>query len=64
MNEHAAAKAGAAWGGYGFAKYLEALGVHSWSDFAGMAAGLYSLLLIADWVWKKYRAWRADRDAR
>jgi hypothetical protein len=42
-------KAGAAWGGVGVSKFLEAIGIGSWGDF-------YSLLLIGEWVWKKWRA--------
>lgn len=42
-----------AWGGVGFSKYLEAVGIHSWGDVAAMFAALYSLFLIIDWIWKK-----------
>jgi hypothetical protein len=49
-------KAGAAWGGVGISKFLEAIGIGSWGDFAAMLAAFYSLLLIGEWVWKKWRA--------
>jgi len=45
-----------AWGGVGFSKYLEEIGIHSWADVAAMFAAIYSLFLILDWVWKKWRA--------
>jgi hypothetical protein len=55
------AKAGAAWGGYG----LSAIGVQSWSDFAGMVAGIYTVLLICEWCWKKViKPYRERRKSR
>jgi hypothetical protein len=30
-----------------------AVGITSWSDVAAIAATLYSLLLIGEWLWKK-----------
>jgi hypothetical protein len=51
-------KAGAAWGGVGISKVLEAFGIGSWGDFAAMLAAFYSVLLIAEWIWKKWREWR------
>jgi hypothetical protein len=48
-----------AWGGWGVCKLLAGIGIHSWSDFAGMAAGALSLLMIAYNGWKWYREWRA-----
>jgi hypothetical protein len=49
-------KAGAAWGGVGVSKVLNAIGIGSWGDFAAMCAALYSLLLIGEWLWKKWKA--------
>jgi hypothetical protein len=49
-------KAAAAWGGVGFSKFLESIGVGSWGDFAAMCAAFYSLLLICEWVWKKWKS--------
>lgn len=46
-----------AWTGFGTAEWLSRLGVHGWSDAAGMAATVYSLFLIGDWLLKKYRWW-------
>jgi hypothetical protein len=51
-------KAGAAWGGVGISKLLEAVGIGSWGDLAAMLAALYSLLLICEWGWKKWKARR------
>lgn len=31
-----------------------AVGITSWADFASFLAALYSLLLISEWVWKKW----------
>lgn len=31
------------------------------NDYAAAAALLYTCLLIAEWVWKKGRAWQASR---
>jgi hypothetical protein len=53
-------KAGAAWGGVGISKFFEAFGIGSWGDFAAMCAALYSVLLIIEWVWKKWRDWRKE----
>jgi len=35
--------------------WLAAIGVSSWSDVAAALAGLYTVLLIAELVWKKLR---------
>jgi hypothetical protein len=51
-------KAAAAWGGVGVSKILEAIGIASWGDFAAMCAALYSLLLIFEWGWKKWKGHR------
>jgi hypothetical protein len=53
-------KAGAAWGGVGFSKFLELIGVGSWVEFSAMCAAFYSLLLIGEWIWKKWRNWRKE----
>lgn len=50
-----ATKAGAAWAGYGLSRVLEAVGIGSWSEAAAAAAFFYSLLLIGEWFWKKWR---------
>lgn len=50
-----AASAAAAWSGVGLAKYLEFVGVHAWSDVAAMAATLYTVLLIVNWIRKEWR---------
>lgn len=35
-----------------------AIGITSWSDVASAAAFVYTLILIADWCWKKFlRDW-------
>ena len=31
-----------------------AVAVTSWADFAAMLAALYTLILICEWVWKKF----------
>lgn len=46
---------GGAWGGYGVSKWLEAIGVSSWSDVAAIVATVYTVLLIADWIRKKWK---------
>lgn len=47
-------KAGVAWSGVGFSKWLESAGINSWGDFAAMMAAIYSLFLIVDWLYKKW----------
>jgi hypothetical protein len=44
------AKVVAAWLGV----WLSRLGIHTWSDAAAVVATIYTLLLIADWCWKKW----------
>lgn len=53
-------KAGVAWGGTGLSYVLQWLGFGSWGDFAAFVASIYSLLLIGDWF---YRKWKGKRDA-
>jgi hypothetical protein len=48
-------KSATAWGGVVFAKYLEAIGITSWGDFAAACAAVYSLILIGEWVYKKFK---------
>ena len=39
------------------AKIISALGlagITSWSEFASACAALYTLLLISEWVWKRF----------
>lgn len=31
-----------------------AVGITSWADFASLLAALYSLILIGEWIWKKW----------
>jgi hypothetical protein len=33
-------------------------GITSWSDAAAAAAFLYTMMLIGEWCWKKFNAWR------
>lgn len=47
-------KAGLAWVGVLLAK----LGIHQWSDAAAVAATLYTVILIGEWCWKKWKARR------
>jgi len=54
-----AAKAGGAWAVTGVAVWLESIGVKNWGDAAAMLAALYSMLLIVEWFWKKFKALRA-----
>lgn len=61
MPEHITGKLGLAWGGYGVTKWLDVIGIHTWSDFAGMVAGIYTTLLIGEWFWKKAKARRAGK---
>lgn len=49
------AKAAAAWGGVGVSKFLDAIGITSWGDVAAMFAAIYSLILICEWLWKKWK---------
>jgi hypothetical protein len=51
-----AAGLGASWGGYGVSKWLDGIGIQSWSDVAAIVATIYTLLLIADWLRKKWKA--------
>lgn len=56
LGHHGAAKLnamrlGAVWGGTGVAKYLEAIGIHSWSDAAAFLAAMYTLYLFAKEAW-------------
>lgn len=46
-------KAGTAWA---------AVGISSWTDLAAALAATYSMLLIAEWFWKRFvRAWAVRR---
>jgi hypothetical protein len=37
---------------------LAAAGISNWSDAASIAALVYTLLLISEWIWKKFlRDW-------
>lgn len=48
-------KGGAAWGTVGLSKYLDAIGINDWSDLAAMLAAIYSVILIVDWIWKRFK---------
>lgn len=37
-----------------FISVWAAVGITSWADFASMLAAIYSLLLIGEWVYKKF----------
>lgn len=49
-------KASVVWSGVGLSKYLDAIGISTWGDFAAMLAAIYSLFLIADWLHKKWQS--------
>lgn len=51
-------KAGAAWGGVSISKALAMVGIATWSDFAAACAAVYSLILIFDWLRKRWIGWR------
>lgn len=53
-------KAALIWAATGFSAILTKMGIHSWGDFAAGMAGIYSVLLIIDWVWKKMMARKID----
>lgn len=50
-----AVKAASVWCVVGLSKGLEAIGIHAWSDAAGVAGFVWTLLLIGDWLWRKWR---------
>jgi hypothetical protein len=50
------AKVATAWGGYSVSQLLSFFGFHSWGDFAAFLAAVYSLILIGEWCWKKWKA--------
>lgn len=54
-------KAVTVWGGVGLSKYLAFLGINSWGDFAAAVASLWTLLLIGDWLLKKWRGRKRGR---
>lgn len=58
VNASAPAKAGVAWGGTGIGYLLQKAGLNGWGDFAAMCASIYSLLLIGDWLYKKWKGRR------
>lgn len=35
-----------------------AVGISNWSDAAAFAAFVYTMALLGDWTWKKWKAWR------
>lgn len=51
---HGPAGAALAWLGV----LLSKLGIHGWSDMAAIATTIFTVLLIADWCFKKFKAWR------
>lgn len=54
-------KAATAWGGAGISYYLEKVGFNDWGDVAAFLAACYSLILIGEWVWKKFKGRRARK---
>lgn len=50
-----AAKGGLAWAGTGVSFWLESLGFRDWGDVAAFLAAVYSLILIGEWLWKKWK---------
>lgn len=52
-------KAASAW----FLVGLSKLGINTWSDVAAFVASVYTCLLIIEWFWKKWRAWRVGHVA-
>lgn len=59
MTEHSdtkimATKAGVAWSGTALSYYLESIGIKDWGDVAAFLAAIYSLLLICEWVYKRF----------
>lgn len=50
-----AVKGGALWSGVGLSKYLSSIGIHDWGDAAAVAAFIYSIMLIGDWLYKKFK---------
>lgn len=38
-----------------FTAWLAALGLQSWGDFASFLAACYTLLLIGEWFYKKFK---------
>lgn len=48
-----ATKLGTAWGSVWIGQKLSALGIDSWGELAAAAAAIYSICLIAEFVWKK-----------
>lgn len=53
-NKEVALKVGASWAGV----WLSKLGIHTWSDFAAVVASIYTLLLLAEWIWKRCKRWK------
>lgn len=37
-----------------FISILAAIGISSWGDFAAFCGAMWTLLLIGEWVWKKW----------
>jgi hypothetical protein len=56
-----AVKAITVWGGVGVSKWLSAIGINNWGDFAAAVASVWTVLLIADWLWKKWKKRRGRR---
>ncbi len=38
-----------------FTAWLAALGLQSWGDFASFLAACYTLILILEWIYKKFK---------
>ena len=50
----AAVRAGVAWTGTATAHWLDYIGLRDWGDFAALLACVYSIILIGDWIYKRF----------
>lgn len=55
-------KVGSAWAGTAMSYCLNLLGFKDWADFAAFLAALYSLILIGEWIYKRFMK-KEKRDA-
>lgn len=51
----ATAKVATLWSTVGIAEGLSHIGINDWGDAAAMFAAIYSVILIAEWVYKKLK---------
>lgn len=54
MNMHIASEQTVSAPGLKIASAWALVGITSWADFAAFLAAIYSLILIGEWVWKKF----------